>query len=476
MSNVVIVEPQNGERLSITARIPSGRATVQTPSWNSIWLTGIVTAIASLSACSRIVPRAIREPRDGTGAETPAHRRCDLFIEPDFEKKTIAIRAQIDIEIPAPKSSFEFGLSDLYTVVAIEADGMPVKIERHNGELTVMLPQPARRVSLVFRLRGSFGRPAAGEGDEGRPVIDDESLFLLWSDRFYPIDFDEWSLLRIEIVLPARFKAIAPGQLLSAERHDDNRLWVFQTTHPVGPSSVLADSRWTETQRTVNGIPMRTLLHPESRQYAEKIFATSSDVLKFFSELHGSYPFDGFTFVTVARMGARRAFPGFVAYEPGYLKKEFTTTGYDAHETALLWWGYTTHGRGPGAFAWTEGLGDYVEFMYDEARGKPIPAIFEHFQAEYLKTAAVEDRHYTDLGGAPQQIIHGRYPWVMQALRKELGDDAFRQGIRLLFRRYRWRTFSMDDFIATFEEAGSRSLESWRAQWLERPPARLRQR
>ena len=48
------------------------------------------------------------------------------------------------------------------------------------------------RSGWIFRLSGTPGKSAG----ESRPVIDDDSLFLLWSDRFYPADFDDWTLLR----------------------------------------------------------------------------------------------------------------------------------------------------------------------------------------------------------------------------------------------------------------------------------------
>ncbi len=46
---------------------------------------------------------------------------------------------------------------------------------------------------------------------------------------------------------------------------------------------------------------------------------------------------------------------------------------------------------------------------------------------------------------------------LMASLRAAIGDDAFRRGIRLLFERYRYRTFTLDQFISVFEECAKRS-------------------
>lgn len=146
-----------------------------------------------------------------------------------------------------------------------------------------------------------------------------------------------------------------------------------------------------------------------------------------------------------------------------------TRTGYDAHETSLLWWLYATHGRGPGSFQWTEGLGDYVEVMYAESAGKPLASIFATFRQQYLNMPASQDVTFRNLrGNTPQEIVHGKYPWAMQVLRDAIGDTAFRRGIQRLFSKYRYRAYTMDDFIATFEEASGSSLQWWRVEWLER--------
>jgi hypothetical protein len=199
---------------------------------------------------------------------------------------------------------------------------------------------------------------------------------------------------------------------------------------------------------------MVTLLHPEAQQFADALFRTSGDVVAYYTDLHGYYPADSFAFVTISGMFARRAFTGFIGYEPRYLAQTMARDGYDGHETALLWWGYATHGEGPGAFQWTEGFGDYVEMLYAEARRRSVPFNLQRARDAFLALAPTPDLVLTDLGGnSPQPLIHGRLPWVMAAVRERIGDAPFRRAIRTLFDRWRYRTFTLDEFIAVFENA-----------------------
>jgi hypothetical protein len=391
---------------------------------------------------------------------------CDLRIRPDFATSTVHEQATINIDNPRRGQRFTFLLGRGYSVQSVTANGVPAEASRNDDSIEVHTPTPVERVVLAFDITGKPGR----SGDEDRDVVAPDSLFLLWSDRFYPADFEQWTTLTTTVVLPPRFQAIAPGRLISTAQDGDSVEYRFAARKPVVAFSVFADRRWTRTQRDIGGIHVETLLDQQSQQYAERIFRTSADVLAFFAGLHGGYPFEQFAFVTLDGMYARRAFAGFIGYSPEYLEKEMVRTGYDAHETSLLWWFGATRGHGPGAWQWTEGLGDYVEVMYGEARRLPLPENFVNFRKQYLDLPPDKDLPICRLSGrAPQAIVHGRLPWTMGVLREAIGDAAFRSALHTLFAQYQRRTFTLDEFVAAFEAASGRSLGWWREQWLDRP-------
>ena len=392
-------------------------------------------------------------------------KKYDLLIEPDFKTRSLSLTATLEIDNPGLRDTLTFGLNDRYDSVSVTSESAPRIIERAGGWIVVVLGKPITHSTLIFRLRGMLGN----SNDENREIVADSSLFLLWSDRFYPIDFDRWATVRTELVLPSGFQAIAPGKMTKAEPSGPRVVYVFETSRPTVMFSVFADLRWIKTEREINGIHFQTLLYPGQQRFSDQIFSTSSEILKFYSETFFPYPFDQFSFVTISDMFARRAFPGFVGYEPGYLEKEFATTGHDAHETALLWWDYTIHGNGPGSFQWTEGFGDYAEILYDQAYHKPVPTTFRRFREQFLALPPEQDVLYSDLrGNTPQAIVHGKYPWLMHLVRYVVGDSAFHKAMMLVFDRLKFRSFSMDEFISTLEEGCGQSLQWWHEEWLVR--------
>ncbi len=393
--------------------------------------------------------------------------RTELVIRPDIAARRLEVEATLHIANPGSRTSFTFLLADWYSSVAVRSRSGQARVLRDKGVVEVRVRRPSREERLVFRLSGTPGTSAG----ESRPVIDDDSLFLLWSDRFYPADFDDWSILRARVELPASFRVLAPGCRTTLEEGGNRRVEVFETTEPIRAATILADTRWIVTERTVDGRRLRTFLHPAVQELSEHVLASSADVLGFYESRFGPYAFDEFTFATVEGIFARRAVAGGVIYSPAYLEREMRSTGHDAHETALLWWFYTVAGRGPGSFQWIEGFGDYAEVLYDEARGRPIPPIFESFRLGYLGMAGTEEEpsiSEPNRGPRSSNYVHGRLPWLMHLLRFAVGDAAFDRALRLLFDRWRFRSFTLEEFVATLAEGAGRPLDWWRTEWLER--------
>jgi hypothetical protein len=391
----------------------------------------------------------------------------ELVIRPDIAARRLFVEATLHIANPGSRNSFTFLLADWYSSVAVRSRSGPASVLRDKGVVEVRVRRPSREERLVFRLSGIPGKSAG----EARPVIDDDSLFLLWSDRFYPVDFDDWSILRTRVELPESFRVLAPGCRTTLKEPGNRRVEVFETSEPIRAATILADTRWIVTERTYGGRRLRTFLYPDAQPLAEHVQASSADVLDFYASRFGPYAFDEFNFATVEGIFARRAVAGGVIYSPAFLDREMRSTGHDAHETALLWWFYTVAGRGPGSFQWIEGFGDYAEVLYDEARGLPIPAIFESFRFGYLGMAGTAEEptiSEPNRGSRWGNYVHGRLPWLMHLLRFAVGDAAFDRTLRLLFDRWRFRSFTLEEFVATLAEGTGQSLDWWRTEWLDR--------
>jgi aminopeptidase N len=57
---------------------------------------------------------------------------------------------------------------------------------------------------------------------------------------------------------------------------------------------------------------------------------------------------------------------------------------------------------------------------------------------------------------------------LLHIVRSAVGDSAFRNALKLVFKRFQYRTFTMGEFISTLEEGCGQSLRWWREEWLGR--------
>ncbi len=419
-----------------------------------------------LLASVSVPPASAASVRPEVPEPHPDVQRCDLLIRPDLGSGRLRLTATLDIANPSGHEQFAYFLAAWYDTIVVGSCSGPATVAREGDIVKVRVPRGSAHEQLVFRLSGRPGRSAG----DNRPVLADSSIYLLWSDRFYPADFDDWAIVSTRLEVPLGFRVFAPGHRVLAADRGGVHVESYETSEPIRFATVVADARWIETDRVIAGRRMRTLLYPGSQASGEQILRTSADVLDFYASRFGAYVFDQFTFATLEGIFARRAVAGGVLYNTRYLADELATTGHDAHETALLWWGHAVAGQGPGSYQWTEGFGDYAEMLYDEARDLPVPADFESYRRGYLNMAGTpaEPPITAPRGPLSGNFIHGRLPWLMHLLRFAVGDSAFQRGMHLLFDRWRFRSFTLEQFVTTLAEGTGQSLDWWQRDWLER--------
>src|SRR3954454_2720602 len=110
-------------------------------------------------------------------------RGYELNITPNFAARTVRVNTTIRIANVGKVSSFEFGLGDEYKIESLTVNGAPVEYTAKDRTLSIKLANPEHDLTIVVLTNGNPGK----SHDEDAMVIDDNSLYLLWSDRFYPI-------------------------------------------------------------------------------------------------------------------------------------------------------------------------------------------------------------------------------------------------------------------------------------------------
>jgi aminopeptidase N len=81
----------------------------------------------------------------------------------------------------------------------------------------------------------------------------------------------------------------------------------------------------------------------------------------------------------------------------------------------------------------------------------------------------VVHRNLGDMKLVLNQLVYEKGGWILHMLRDTVGQDAFWNGMREYYRRFRDRNASTDDLRQVFEQVSGKSLKPFFTQWLTRP-------
>ena len=276
---------------------------------------------------------------------------------------------------------------------------------------------------------------------------------------------------RLAVTVPAPLRAIATGGLVEETLDADEARAVFVADYPAEPPALFVGP-YEVRERRAGDLRLRTWFHPELAGLSEVYLEQSLAYIRRYSEAIGPYPFADFHVVS-APVGVGLGFPGLTYVGRQVLPLPFMRGRSLAHEVLHNWWGNGVAAE----FAsgnWVEGLTTYMA-DYALAEDKGAEAARE-MRLGWLRdfaalpperdqpvTAFVTKQHQ-----AGQVVGYNKVAFIFHMLRGEIGEVAFRAGLRALWRDHLHASASWADLRRAFETASGRDLAVFFDQWLTR--------
>lgn len=364
-------------------------------------------------------------------------------------------------------------LSAVYEIVEAVASpsGKAPALSRDGAWRRIAPPAGATSVRLSYR--GPLppfdpqGGIAPGAGPEG--------AFLPAGGGWAPDDFGAtppaW---RLAVETTGPFIAVATGRLEGEETSPNLYRGRFSEDRAVESPSLFIGP-WTMTERMRSGVRYRAYLHPEQSGLAAGLIDAAAQAIERYSAAIGPYPFAGFSIVS-APLPVGLGYPGMTYIGRQVLPLPFVRDRSLAHEALHNWWGNGVR-IAPERGNWAEGLTTY---MADHAVAElERPAAAAAIRLDWLRDFAAlpPDREMglracrSRRHDAQQVICYGKAAMLFHMLRREIGDGAFNEGVRLLWKRRQFQAADWDDLRAAFEAAATRDLAAFFNQWIDRPGA-----
>ena len=216
--------------------------------------------------------------------------------------------------------------------------------------------------------------------------------------------------------------------------------------------------------------------YPQDAGFAREVFARAPEMVDFFTETVGPYPFEKLANVQSATQFGGMENSSAIFYSEGAIASGRLGEGTVSHEIAHQWFGDSAT-ESDWTHLWlSEGFATYFGALFFEAadgvddfRGR-----MEQSRRGYV-ASNVTGRPIVDPAG-PETLFqllnsnnYAKGGWVLHMLRGVLGDDTFFRGIRAYYAEYAYGNALTADLRRVFEEVSGQSLEWFFEQWVHQP-------
>jgi aminopeptidase N len=415
-------------------------------------------------------------PTLGNAGYDVGHYTLDL--DYDAETDVLAGTATIEAKATAALESFNLDLAGM-EVESVTVGGDEAAFERDNDEL-VITPSEGIAEGATFTTAVEYGgEPDAAIADSlgievGWVETPDGAYVLSEPDgahTWYPVNDhpSDKAAYTFRLTVADPLVAAANGNLTDQKTVDGRTTFVWEAEEPMASYLVeVAVGQFViEDGGTAGDVVIRNVIATELVEQASAAAEVTPEMVEFFAEEWGPYPFDAYGILVVdVSLG--------VALETQTLSLFGADTccfpGSDvilAHELAHQWFGDAVTIAQWRDIWLNEGFATYAEWMWaEEADGVPIA---ESAKRIYDALASEEQsRPILDPGpdGLFDAPVYERGGLTLYALQAEVGDAVFDEMMRTYFERYNGKTVTTQDFVDVAEEVSGRDLGPLFDAWL----------
>jgi aminopeptidase N len=296
-----------------------------------------------------------------------------------------------------------------------------------------------------------------------------------------PDDRATWTL---DVRVPGDLTTVSNGERLAARAHPDGTrtdAWRFTSRAPTYLISLIVGRfetvtrMWNDVTLEFNGPPGRV------EELTTSLESTSAMLDVFTTWLDEPYPwpryaqtyvwdfiYGGMENVTATTLNMR-------ALHTPDVRPNYRSEGLVAHELAHMWFGDLITCRTWEHMWLNEGFATYLTDVFFEHHDGPEELQLRRRQQNrgYMEESPTPETlglERDPRGDRPVEMSGGkaysRGSGVLHTLRREIGDEAFRQAIRTYVDRHKDGTVTSEDLRTAFEEAAGRDLRWFFDQWV----------
>ena len=428
-------------------------------------------------------------PLDGNGGYDVDSYTLDLHFDPDSD----VLGGTATIVATATQNLSAFNLDFLgFEISSATVDGDDATTSRDGGELTVTpaadLADGAEFTTVIAYegvpepLDDGLGLAGFIQTDDGALAVGQPDVAATW----FPVNDHPADAATVDLTMavPDGLEVVSNGELVDSSTEDGESTWHWVADQPMASYLVtVAIGQFDIREREEGGIRYWDAVDPALADQPARGGATvgavvdesltlEPEAISVLSDFFGPYPFpeSGGIVDDVPDLGFALEVQTRPVYSPVFFTDADSGAVVVVHELAHQWAGDSVR-----LAAWqhiwlNEGFATYAEWLWAEHEGTSTP------QAQFDRLAALPasnsfwDLPIGDPGPETDQLFaeatYYRGAMTLQALREEVGDDAFGEIVHQWFDTEAGQAVATDDFIALAEDVSGEQLDDLFAEWL----------
>lgn len=332
----------------------------------------------------------------------------------------------------------------------------------------------------ALRLRGTFHQPTdavvfsrENVGGEITATIGDEGIWLSAGAGWLPGAEGALHTHDLTVKVPAGFASVTQGrrEVVAPEV----TRWVAD--RPSDGLNLVANRFVVHEEPVREGVTAYTFFLADEPDLRATYMERTRAYIAMYEEMIGPYPYA--KFATVENwFPTGYGMPGWTLLGSQVLRLPFIPTTSFGHEIAHNWWGNSVFVDAAGG-NWCEGLTSWsADYRYKELES---PDAAREYRRNLLKdyyayvadpTADFPLRDFASRhSGATRAVGYGKSMMVFHMLDRQLGREAFLDGLRRVYAERVFTQVAWDDFLAAWSGSGGIDPAAFAAQWLERTGA-----
>lgn len=222
-------------------------------------------------------------------------------------------------------------------------------------------------------------------------------------------------------------------------------------------------------------IPVSSWVFPENKEAGFYDYALAKDILHFFINYIGPYPYKKLANVQSKTIFGGMENAGAIFYHENSVAGHREEESLLAHEIVHQWFGNMASEKNFSHLWLSEGFATYLTHIYNRSAHGTEKFLegLKNDRQEVISYLKYTNKPIVDSITPRRQLIntnnYARAGWVLHMLHHQLGDSVFHQLIRTYYETYKGKNAYTGDFQKIAEQVSGLSLATFFRQWLYSP-------